>query len=108
MILTADEIRTMRASAITGGARVFWAIADEVAAETGVPVSAMVAPMRGKLAVNEARQFLCLYAMRRGVTAAQLGAWLGGRDHSTIRHAARQAEAKEAEIMLKNLGKALD
>ena len=95
MILSPDEIKTLRSSAILGGARVFWEIAAEVSAEYGIPTSARAKQGRGTLAANEARQFVCLYAMRRGISSPQIGRFLC-RDHSTILHAAKQAEIKEA------------
>jgi len=96
MMLTPDEIRTMRASALLHNARDFWQIVDEVCAVYDVPRKCLSDKARGSLAVNEARQFICLYAIRRGLSSVQIGKWLG-RDHSTIAFAARQAAAKEAD-----------
>ena len=95
MTLTPQEIATMRATSILAGARMFWALADEICALYGVTVADLQAKGRGTLLANEARQFLALYAMRRGASSVQVGKWLGGRDHSTILHAAEQAEIKE-------------
>jgi len=97
--LTADEIRAMRSASILGGARIFWALADEIAAEYGVTVKAICSKNRGRLDVNEARQFLCHHAMKRGISSGQIGRWLD-RDHSTVLHAAKQAEAKLAAVAL--------
>lgn len=100
MTLTAAEIRTLRASNINGGARVFWELATAICAEYGVPVKSLSAKHRGTLATNEARQFLCLYATRRGMSSAQIGKLLH-RDHSTILHAVARAKVKEAVLALR-------
>jgi chromosomal replication initiation ATPase DnaA len=94
MILSPAEIATLNASAILGEARLFWAIADDVCGVYGISRDDLATKGRGRLDVNEARQFLCLYAMRRGISSAQIGRFLD-RDHTTILHATRQAEAKE-------------
>jgi chromosomal replication initiation ATPase DnaA len=98
-LLTTEEIRAMRAASTRGGATVFWALADEVAEGFGVTVAQLKATGRGSLVANDARQFLSLYATRRGISAGQIGRWLGGRDRSTISHAIKQAEAKEAAAL---------
>lgn len=90
-ILTPDEIKAMRASDLLAGARLFWALADEIAAIFDVPVAELRAEGRGSLLANEARKHLCKAALDRGLSATQVGKWLGGRDHSTIHHAARSA-----------------
>ena len=95
MILTPEEIRAMRATSLRSGARLFWELAEAIAVEFDVSVADLKAEGRGPLLVNEARQFLCLYAIRRGISSAQIGRFLGGRDHSTILHAAKKAEEKE-------------
>ena len=88
-ILTADEIRSMRASNILAGARLFWDLADEVCAIYGVQVSELTAKNRGSLLANEARKRLCRAALDRGLSSAQVGKWLGGRDHTTVLYAAK-------------------
>lgn len=95
MILSPQEIATLRASAIRGGARLFWEIADVICEEYGLARRELITKGRGRLDANEARQFLCLYAMRRGISSAQIGRFLE-RDHSTVLYAAKQAEIKEA------------
>lgn len=97
MTLTPGEVAAMRGTSLQSGARVFWQLADEIAAVYGLPVKALSQHGRGSLQANEARQFLCLYAIRRGISASAIGRWLG-RDPSTILHAAKQAEAKEAAV----------
>ena len=88
-ILTADEVRSMRASNILAGARLFWDLADEVSAIYGVQVSELTARNRGSLLANEARKRLCKAALDRGMSPSRVGEWLGGRDHSTVIKAAQ-------------------
>ena len=101
MTLTAAEIRTLRASNIKGGARMFWELATAICAEYDVPVKALSAKHRGTLATNEARQFLCLYAMRRGMSSAQIGRLIH-RDHTSVLAARDRAAAKEAALALRD------
>jgi chromosomal replication initiator protein len=46
------------------------------------------------------RQAIMLAARRRGKTLNQIGAALGGKDHTTILYGARRAERREAEHKL--------
>ncbi len=96
MMLSDDEIRAMRQTSIREGARVFWTLAEEIATEYGIKTADLVAHGRGRLDVNEARQWLCFHAIKRGLSSAQIGKWLGGRDHSTVLHAAKKAQEKLA------------
>ena len=93
MILTADEVRAMRSSSILGGAGTFWAIVDDVCAEYGVTPKQITSKGRGSLEANEARGFVCLYALRRGLSSVRIGKFLN-RDHSTVLHAAARAQER--------------
>lgn len=95
-ILTADEIRAMRAGPILSHARVFWAVVEAVCQEYDVPVKCVIATDRSTPAIVEARQFICLYARRRGISLPQIGR-LMKRHHTSVLLSARQAEIKETD-----------
>lgn len=91
-VLTPDEIRNMRASSVLAGARMFWALADEIATLYDVSVADLKAKNRSAPAIVEARKQLCKAALARNISSVQIGKWLGGRDHSTVFKAAATAQ----------------
>ena len=56
-----------------------------VAEAVGVPVAVMTSRSRFRHHVR-ARAIAMIALNRRGCTAAQIGRWLGGRDHTTVLH----------------------
>lgn len=76
-------------------------IIEKVAARTGVSVRELLGE-RTTRRVAFARQ-RAMFAIRHGVkingqmpTSPQIGAWLGGRDHTTILHGLRRHEERRA------------
>lgn len=91
--LTSAEIRAMRAQATNDGAAVFWPLAQAVADQFGLPLSAINNPTRGVAMAALARDWACRCAYDRGLTIASIGRLLG-RDHTSVSAAiARTREA---------------
>ena len=70
-------------------------IIAEVAAEYGVPASAIVGDSRLS-AVTVPRQEAMRRAKDAGLTLAQIGRLMGGRDHTTVMHGIKRARERLA------------
>jgi chromosomal replication initiation ATPase DnaA len=82
-ILKADEIRAMRAHAISDGASCFWAIVGDVCEDRGVSLSDIKSRTRGTAQAASARAWICRIAFDRGMTLKTIGGFLR-RDHTSV------------------------
>ena len=99
-ILTADEIKAMRAKALAGGASIFFTVLNDVAAEFGVSTNDILSPSR-VADVARARAWVCRCAYDRGMTLTAIGRRLN-RDHSSVSAAIATTHKSDAAIVFKS------
>lgn len=83
--LTPDEIKRLRAIAMPGRDAIR-EIVDAVSEATGFKASDIYSTRRGSPSLAVIRQAVMFHAHEQGLSYAVIGACLGGRDHSTIKH----------------------
>jgi chromosomal replication initiator protein len=78
-------------------------IQRKVAAHYGTPLEAMrepFGPQAGDRILSRPRQVaMCLAARLTDHSYARIGHFFGGRDHSTVIHGARRAEARDSQAL---------
>ena len=99
-ILTADEIKAMRAKALAGGASIFFTVLRDVAAEFGVSAKDILSPSR-VAKVARARAWVCRCACDRGVSRASIARRLN-RDPSSVSAAIATTHKSDAAIVFKS------
>lgn len=100
--LTPSELQAMRARSISDRALEFWALADAIAVEFGIPVSAIKTTTRGTKEAATARAWLCRIADDRGIKRAAISRFLR-RDVSSICDAIAKTRQGEAVMMFSSV-----